>query len=67
MKSLKIYIISALAALPLVFLHRDDEGGRRSRIAEYIDVAFKVNAMTGFVDADGNGEQDPNFNTAGLT
>ena len=66
MKSLKIYIISALAALPLVSCIEMMKEAGEAEIAEYIDVAFKVNAMTGFVDADGNGEQDPNFNTAGL-
>ena len=40
MKSLKIYIISALAALPLVSCVEMMKEAGEAEIAEYIDVAF---------------------------
>lgn len=36
-------------------------------IVQSISVAFKVKAVTGFVDINGNGNPDPNFPTEGLT
>ena len=67
MKRMRIlYTLFALASLSLFSCVDMMKEAGEAEIAEYIDVAFKVNAMTGFIDVDGSGEPDPNFNTAGL-
>lgn len=59
-------MILALASLSLVSCIEMMKNAGEAEIAEYIEVAFKVNAITGFIGADGSGETDPGFNTAGL-
>ncbi len=65
----KAYIALLSLALPVSGLVSCSEmmtEAGDAEIVEPITVSYKVNAVTGFVDADGKGEPDPNFPTEGL-
>ncbi len=63
----KKYIAILAAAAGLCSCVDMMESASEAEIVNPLAVSFKVKAMSGFVDADGNGEIDPNFPVEGLT
>lgn len=63
----KKYIAILAAAAGLCSCVDMMESASEAEIVNPLSVSFKVKAMSGFVDADGNGDIDPNFPVDGLT
>lgn len=68
MKTKKIFRLAALIGASFAMGSCIDmmDSAHDAAIVDPISVAVKVNAITGFVDAEGNGQIDPNFKPAGL-